>query len=411
MSKGNPLLTMHRPCFAVHWGMLNPALKERFQLQPSSYRQFACAVAVLTIACSAVAAPTYDKQPFGTNKWGEAVDLYTLKNSQGYSMQVLTYGAIIYQVNVPDRSGNVTNVTANRQSQADYESRSGAFGAVVGRFANRIARGQFAIDGKTYQLATNNGPNHIHGGPRGFDKRVWKAEPIKGEDFAALKLSYTSADGEEGYPGKLNCELVYTWTDANELKMQYTATTDKPTALNLCNHAYWNLAGAYSGTVLDQVLEVNASGILDVDETLIPTGKIIPVAGTPFGFKKPRKIGERIGEIKAPQFNGGYDHCFVLDQKVPGTLGFCARLTDPKSGRVMEVWTTEPGVQVYSANFPGGTISGPPGFTYPKHAGVCLETQHFPDSPNHPEFPSTLLVPGQVFRSTTVHKFGVAADR
>ncbi len=365
-------------------------------------------LAFICAAFQTPAGPSVEKQPFGTNKWGEAVELYTLKNSQGLTVQVMTYGAIIYQVTVPDRTGAVVNVTANRETLADYESRSGAFGAVVGRFANRIAGGKLTINSKTYQLATNNGPNHIHGGPRGFDKRVWQAEPIQGKDFAALKMTYVSADGEEGYPGKLQCNLQYTWTDQNELKMEYTATTDKPTVINLCNHAYWNLAGAYSGTILDQILEVNASQSLAVDDTLIPTGQLRPVTGTPLDFRKPRAIGERIGDIKEKHFNGGYDHCLVLEPKRAGDLGFCARLRDPKSGRTMEVWTTEPGVQVYSANFPSGSISGPPGFSYPKHAGVCLETQHFPDSPHHPEFPSTLLLPGQVFRSQTVHKFGVA---
>ncbi len=361
----------------------------------------------LALAATATAAPTVTSEPFGTNKWGETVELYTLKNSRGLALKIMTYGAIIYQVDVPDRAGVVTNVTANRMTLADYESRSGAFGAVVGRFANRIAFGRFTIDGQTFHLATNNGPNHIHGGPRGFDKRVWQAEPVTGRDFAALRLRYTSADGEEGFPGKLRCELQYTWTDQNELRMEYTATTDKPTVLNLCNHAYWNLAGAYSGTVLDQMLQVNASQYVAVNEWLIPTGELKPVAGTPLDFRQPRRIGERIGEITAKEFNGGYDHCFVVENKAPGDLRLCARLADPKSGRTMEVWTTEPGVQVYSANFPAGSISGPPGFAYPKHAGVCLETQHFPDSPNHPDFPTTLLRPGQVFTSRTVHKFGV----
>ncbi len=366
-------------------------------------------LAPLALPTSTATAGTIDKVPFGTTRDGQAVELYTLKNSGGASAKVMTFGAIIYSLEMPDRQGQFTNITANRETLADYEARSGAFGSLIGRYANRIAGGKFKLDGQTISLPVNAGPNHIHGG-KGFDKRVWNAKPITGKDAVALELTYVSKDGEEGYPGTLHCTVVYELNDQNEWKMDYTATTDKPTVVNLCNHAYWNLAGAYSGTVLGQVLQANADRYLSVDQTLIPTGQLLPVANTPLDFRTPHTIGERIGDIREKQFNGGYDHCLVINQWRPGELTRSAKLSDPKSGRTMEVWTTEPGVQIYSANFPNGALTGPGNYPYPKHAGICLETQHYPDSPNHPEFPSTTLRPGQTYRATTVHKFGVAKE-
>jgi aldose 1-epimerase len=357
---------------------------------------------------SVLAAGSIDKIPFGATKEGQPVELYTLKNSRGATAKVMTYGAIIYSLEVPDRQGNFANITANRETLADYEARSGAFGSLIGRYANRIAGGSFKLDGATVSLPVNAGPNHIHGG-RGFDKRVWAAHPVVRKDAVALRLTYTSKDGEEGYPGTLECTVVYQLNDRNEWTMEYTATTDKPTVINLCNHAYWNLAGAYSGTMLGQILEVNADRYLAVDETLIPTGEMLAVKGTPLDFRQPHTIGERIKDITEKHFNGGYDHCLVINHKRSGDLTLCAKLSDPKSGRTMEVWTTEPGVQIYSANFPSGALTGPGNYPYPKHAGICLETQHFPDSPNHPAFPSTALRSGDTYRSTTVHKFGVLA--
>jgi aldose 1-epimerase len=311
-------------------------------------------------------------------------------------------------VEAPDREGRLANVTANRETLADYEEKSACFGSLIGRYANRIAGGAFRLDGREVTLPRNAGPHHLHGGIRGFDKRVWKAEPAKRRDAVGLKLTYTSADGEEGYPGTLRCTVRYELNRRNEWKMDYTARTDKPTVVNLCNHAYWNLAGAQSGTVLEQVLTLNAERWLLVDDALIPTGETAPVDGTPLDFRAPHTIGERIGQIQGAQFNGGYDHCLVVHHAKAGDLAFCGRLTDPKSGRTMEVFTTEPGVQIYSANFPSGAIEGPHGYPYPKHAGFCLETQHYPDSPNHPQFPSTVLRPGQTYHSTTILKFGVA---
>jgi aldose 1-epimerase len=348
-----------------------------------------------------------EKAPFGTTKSGETVDLYTLQNAKGMTVKAMTYGAILYSVEVPDKNGRSTNVTANRETLADYEKKSPCFGALLGRYANRIARGQFSLDGQQFTLPRNGGKHHIHGGVRGFDKRVWQAAPLPQANSVALKLTYTSKDGEEGYPGTVNCTVLYELNNDNEWRMEYRAQTDKPTPINLSNHAYWNLAGAESGTVLGQVLTVNADKYLLVDDGLIPTGEMAPVEGTPLDFRQPHAIGERIGQIKEKWFNGGYDHCLVVNHSRPGDLVVCAKLKDPNSGRTLEVLTTEPGVQLYSANFASGAIEGPGGYPYPSHCGFCLETQHFPDSPNKPQFPSTILRPGETYHSTTVLRFGV----
>lgn len=352
--------------------------------------------------------PSISHAPFGTTRDGQAVEIYTLKNRHGLIAKVITYGAIIYSLEVPDKQGKFANVTLNRETVTDYERKSPCFGALLGRYANRIARGEFTLNGQLISLPRNGGPNHIHGGARGFDKRVWQAEQVEGKDFVAVKLTYISKDGEEGYPGTLQCIVRYELNDQDEWKMEYRATTDKSTPVNLSNHAYWNLAGAQSGDVLGQVLTVNGEKYLAVDETLIPTGDLLPVDSTPLDFRTPHAIGERIGQIREKQFNGGYDHCLLVNHKQPGDLSFCARLIDPSSGRVMEVFTTQPGVQLYSANFPSGSFEGPGGYAYPRHCGFCLETQHFPDSPNHPQFPSTILRPGETYHETTVHRFGIA---
>ena len=348
---------------------------------------------------------TIEKAPFGTTSEGEPVEIYTLRNANGLKAKVLTYGAVIYSFEVPGRDGRLTNVTANCQSLADYEKRSPCFGALLGRYANRIAGAKFMLDGKEVSVSRNAGANHIHGGVRGFHKRVWVAQEVKAPDSVALSLTYASKDGEEGYPGALNCTVLYELNNQNEWKMDYVAQTDKPTVVNLSNHAYWNLAGAQSGTVLNHLLTVSADNYLLADAELIPTGELVSVAGTPLDFRVPRPIGERINQIVGKQFNGGYDHCLVLNHKIPGDLSFCAKLTDPGSGRTMEVFTTQPGVQIFTANFPSGAFEGPNGYPYPKHLGLCLETQHFPDSPNKPNFPSTTLKPGETYHVTTVHKF------
>jgi len=347
-------------------------------------------------------------EPFGTTRDGQPVELWTMKNSRGTRAKVMTYGATIYALEVADRNGVVTNITANCATLADYERGTPCFGALLGRYANRIAGAQFKIDDRVYEVTPNAGNNHIHGGKRGFDKQVWKAEPIRGDSEVALKLSYTAKDGEEGYPGNLQCTVVYKLSDDNTWTMDYTATTDKPTVVNLSNHAYWNLAGAYSGTVLNQQLTLNADRYLPADNALIPTGEIVPVESTPLDFRQPHAVGERIEQIKEKQFNGGYDHCLVIRRQSSEELASCARLVDPTSGRVMEVFTTQPGVQIYTANFPGGAFQGPGGYKYPRNLGICFEAQHFPDSPNKPNFPPTLLKPGETYRSITVHKFSLA---
>jgi aldose 1-epimerase len=361
---------------------------------------------LLFVGSSLAASPNIESASFGRTRGGQEVTIYTLQNENGVRAKVITYGAIIYSLEVPDKTGKMVNVTANRETLADYEAKSACFGAVVGRFANRIANARFSLDGKEFAITRNAGKHHIHGGSKGFDKVVWTARAIRGPDSVAVKMEYTSLDGEEGYPGTLKCGILYELNNKNEWKMHYTAESDKPTPVNLSNHAYWNLAGAYSGDVLQQELTVNSEQYLLADEALIPTGEYASVEGTPVDFRQAHKIGERMAKITEKQFGGGYDHCMVIKQNKPGELALAAKLADPQSGRTMEVWTTEPGVQIFSANFGPGAFEGPGGYGYPRHLGLCLETQHFPDSPNKANFPSTILRPGQVFSSTTIHKFG-----
>jgi len=363
---------------------------------------------LLLVSCNSMAVSSnIESASFGRTKGGQEVSIYTLQNENGVRAKVITYGAIIYSLEIPDKTGKLANVTANRETLADYEAKSACFGAVVGRFANRIANARFSIDGKEFPITRNAGKHHIHGGNKGFDKVVWTARAVRGPDYVAVHLEYTSVDGEEGYPGNLKCSILYELNNKNEWKMQYSATSDKATPINLSNHAYWNLAGAYSGSVLQHELMVNSEQYLLADEALIPTGEFASVEGTPVDFRQPRKIGERMGKITEKQFGGGYDHCMVIKKAAPGELVLAAKLKDPESGRTMEVWTTEPGVQIFSANFGPGVFEGPAGYVYPRHLGLCLETQHFPDSPNKANFPSTILRPGQTFSSTTIHKFGL----
>jgi aldose 1-epimerase len=339
------------------------------------------------------------KQAYGTLDDGTEVDLYSLENANGLKVNVITYGAMLTAIETPDRDGKLANITLHRDSLKDYVAGHPYFGCVVGRYANRIAKGRFTLEGAEYELAVNNGPNHLHGGLKGFDKQVWNAEPIKGDDIVGVTFSRTSPDGEEGYPGTLQVEVTYTLTNQNELTMDYSATTDKATVVNLTNHAYWNLAGAGSGTILDHKLEINADQFLPVDATLIPLGPPKAVADTPMDFTSAAKIGARIDQVE-----GGYDHCYILKPAEGDALRFCARATDEKSGRVLEIYTTQPAVQFYSGNFLDGTVSGS-GVDYQKHDGFCLETQHYPDSPNKADYPTTVLRPGETYRQTTVHKF------
>lgn len=342
------------------------------------------------------------KRVIGKMRDGTEVEQYVMTNASGVRVTVMTYGATLTGVVLPDRDGNFENVTLYLDSFDNYLAGHPYFGSVVGRYANRIARGRFVLDGTEYTLATNNKPNHLHGGPTGFGKRPWKAEAVESKDSVGVALTYTSADGEEGYPGTLAATVLYKLTNQNELVMDYTATTDKPTVVNLTNHAYWNLAGAGSGTVLDHVLVINADRFLPVDDTLIPLGDPDEVEGTPMDFRQPKTAGSRIEQVE-----GGYDHCYVLNQPSAGEMTLAARLVDPGSGRAMEVHTTQPAVQLYTGNFLDGSLSGD-GKSYGQHAALCLETQHYPDSPNRPEYPSTVLRPGETYRQTTVHKFLLA---
>ena len=345
--------------------------------------------------------PSLTKNPIGKTPEGVEVEAYTLTNVAGLRATIMTYGATLTSVCVPDRDGRVENVTLTQDSLEDYIKGTPFFGSTVGRYANRIAKGTFRIGDKEYTLAVNNGPNHLHGGIKGFDKAVWKAEPVETAESVGVKFSYESPDGEEGYPGKLSVETTYTLTSDNALKMDYLATTDKPTVVNLTNHAYWNLGGDAVGDILGHKLTLNALEYLPVDDGLIPLGELKDVAGTPMDFTTEHAIGQRIGQVE-----GGYDHCYVLERKTSGELSLAARVVEPRSGRTMDVYTTQPGVQLYTGNFLDGTKQAG-GVSYEKHFGFCLETQHFPDSPNQPNFPSTLLKPGETYRQTTVHRFGV----
>jgi aldose 1-epimerase len=343
------------------------------------------------------------KSDFGKTAEGTAVDLCTLTNVHGMNVKIITYGGIITELWVPDRDGKVDDVVLGFDDLKGYLAGHPYFGALVGRVGNRIAKGKFTLDGKEYKLAINNGPNHLHGGKVGFDKKVWEAQAISGEDGPGLKLSYISPDGEEGYPGKLRATVLYTLTNKNELRIDYSASTDKATPINLTNHSYFNLAGPKSGPILDHELTLHAESYTPTDDTLIPTGKIEPVKGTPYDFTKPEKIGARIKDIKGDP--GGYDINMVLKEGGKKDPAPAAKVYEPKSGRVMEVLTTEPGVQFYTGNFLDGSLKGKGGVVYKKNQAFCLETQHYPDSVNQPKFPSVILKPGDTYASTTIYKF------
>jgi aldose 1-epimerase len=334
-----------------------------------------------------------------------SADLYTLKNTAGMTVAITNFGGIITSWTAPDRTGKYGDITLGFDSLSAYMKGHPYFGALIGRYGNRIAKGQFGLDGKNYTLAVNNIGNHLHGGIKGFDKVLWTATPIEGEE-PALKLTYLSKDMEEGYPGNLTVEVVYTLLKNNALKIDYTATTDKTTVVNLTNHAYFNLSGNMSNSILDHEVSIFADHFLPVDKTLIPTGVLQPVGGTPFDFRNNFKIGARINDTLDMQikYGGGYDHAWVLADK-SNDLKLAARVIEPSSGRVMEVATTEPAIQFYTGNFLNGTLKGKGGVVYQKRSGLCLETEHYPDSPNQKAFPTTVLKPGETYRTTTVYKF------
>ena len=350
------------------------------------------------------------KKPFGKTPEGEAVELYTLANKNGVEAAISTYGGAVVSLKVPGRHGSLEDIVLGYDSVDGYMSDKSYFGAIIGRYGNRIGQAQFNLDGKNYTLAKNNGQNSLHGGIKGFNKVVWTAKQVPAKNGQALELTYLSKDGEEGFPGNLHVTVVYTLTDLNELKIEYSATTDKKTVVNLTNHSYFNLSGVGQGMgdILGHLLMIESEKFTPVDSGLIPTGELRDVSGTPFDFRKPTKIGARIdANDEQIKLGGGYDHNFVLRRKPGAMLSLAARVTEPASGRIMEVWTTEPGVQFYTSNFLDGSVHGKGGVAYAKHGAFCLETQHFPDSPNQPKFPSVVLNPGGRYHTTTVYKFSV----
>jgi len=360
-------------------------------------------MAVISVSVlQAEANPKMQKQSFGKTEDGQQTDLYILTNKNGMEAAVTNYGGTVVTLKVPDRNGKIDDVVLGYDKLEDYEAGKAYFGATVGRYANRIAHAKFTLDGVTYTLPKNDGDNHLHGV---FNKRVWNAKDVSGSTGQALELTYVSKDGEDGFPGNLSVKVVYTLTDQNELKIDYSATTDKDTVLNLTNHCYFNLAGQGNGDILQQQLMIRADRFTPVDATLIPTGELRSVKGSPFDFTTSTVIGARINQDDEQlKLGKGYDHNWVLNNSTAGSLYIAAQAYDPHSGRLLEVSTTEPGLQLYTGNFLDG-IRGKAGKIYNRRYAFCLETQHFPDSPTHPQFPSTVLKPGQQFHSTTVYKF------
>lgn len=381
-------------------------------------RRLAGGLLLLAAACSRGATPSdamtgassasVTAAPFGVTPAGDSITQYTLANDAGMTLRLLTLGATVRTLEVPDSAGHVADVVLGFDSLPPYLTVSPYFGAIVGRYGNRIARGHFTLGDSTYTLAINNPPNSLHGGAVGFDKRVWTAEPVETDSTVGVRFTLVSPDGEEGYPGTLRAEVTYALRrELNELAISYRATTDKATPVNLTNHAYFNLHGDGRGTILDHELTLFADSMTPVDSTLIPTGAVVPVAGTPFDFREAMAIGARIGADDAQlRYGGGYDHNFVVNRSGSGLVPV-AHVRDPVSGRTLDILSTEPGVQFYSGNFLDGTVTGKGGVAYPHRGAFCLETQHYPDSPNHANFPTTILVPGDTLRSETVWRFGV----
>ena len=380
---------------------MNPPFRRRLSLAFIAFSIHVCPT--IAPAEQRVKANAVQRESFGKTADGEGVDIFTLTNGHALKARVTTWGACLVEMHAPDRKGALADVTLGFDKLDGYMTRHPYFGVTAGRYGNRIAKGKFSLDGKEFTLAVNNGANHLHGGLRGFDQRNWKGEVVAGAN--AVRFTYTSADGEEGYPGALKTAVTYTLTEQDELRIDYEATTDKPTVLNLTNHAYWNLAGAGEGDILAHEITLHAGKFTPVDDGSIPTGKLDPVAGGPMDFTQAKAVAKDFAQV--PGTPGGYDHNFVLDKPKPGALALAAEVFEPKSGRVMKISTTEPGVQFYTGNYLDGTVTGKGGKVYKKNFGLCLETQHFPDSPNQPYFPTTTLRPGQTFRSTTIHQFSV----
>ncbi len=345
-----------------------------------------------------------EKEFFGKVDGGRA-DIYTLTNDNNMAIQITNYGGIITSIKTPDKNGNIDDVALGFNTLDEYVNDSPYFGCITGRYANRIKHGKFTLNNKEYTLAQNNDGSHLHGGLKGFDKVIWDVEEITSDNSVGLLLKYRSQDGEEGYPGTLSTELTYTLTNKNELKIDYAATTDAPTILNLTNHTYFNLAGEGSGSILNHVMMINADNITHVDETVIPTGALLDVTDTPMDFRTPTPLGTRVDDdFDQLNFGGGYDHNYIVNGQ-PDTLRLASVVSEPTTGRTMETLTTQPAVQLYIGNFLDGTLTGKKGSAYNKRDGFCLETQHYPDSPNKPEFPTTTLNPGETYNETTIYKF------
>jgi aldose 1-epimerase len=358
------------------------------------------------LAAGPAAAGTLEHAPYGKTKDGQAVDVYTMTNDHGMRVRFITFGGTITEISVPDRDGRVDNVVLGFRSVADWETLPGHFGAITGRFANRIAGAQFTLNGQTYHLIANNGPNTLHGGPNALDKQVWTVVEQTVPDGVSAALSYVSKDGDQGFPGTLTTKVVYTLTNDNALRIDYTATTDKDTVVNFTNHSYFNLAGNASGSVEDQLLLINADRYTPTGSDQIPTGEIAPVDGTPLDFRQMMPIGARLHSAFLQMlYAHGYDHNWIINKGSGGAPAFAARGYDPRTGRVIDCLTTEPGVQVYTGNGLNGSLVGSAGTALRQTDGFTLETQHFPDSPNKPAFPTTELKPGQEFRSTTIYRF------
>ena len=371
--------------------------------------QRACAIAIALAASvtgGAAGAATLDRAPYGTTQGGQAVEIFTMTNDRGLRVRFLSLGGVITEIDAPDRTGRLDDIVLGLNNLREYETLPGHFGAITGRYANRIGGAQFTLGGQTYHLIANNGPNTLHGGPNALDRQVWTVTPLTVPDGVAAMLSYVSPDGDQNFPGTLTTHITYTLTNDDVLQIAYVASTDKDTVINFTNHSYFNLAGNGSGSVVDQTLLVNADRYTPVGPDLIPTGEIAPVEGTPLDFRQMMPIGARLhSAFQQMVYAHGYDHNFVLNKGPADGVTFAARGYDPRTGRVIDCFTTEPGVQVYTSNGMNGSVVGSSGTTYRQTEGFTLETQHFPDSPNKPDFPTTELKPGQVFRSTTIFRF------